>query len=224
MERKEKIELVIWIVLLIVLFILFYQFLKVKEIKTSEIVMVSFPNQKNLTGKKIVMVIAYQDFRDIEYFVPKEILKNAGAEVIVASNKKGTALGADGGQVDVDLLVEEINPQNFDAVIFVGGPGCLKNLDNEASYKLINQTVSEGKVLGSICISPVILAKSGVLKEKKATVWSSLLDKSGIKILEENGAIYVPEGVVVDGKIITANGPDSARDFGKKIVELLTSD
>jgi len=172
---------------------------------------------------KVVMVTAFKDFRDEEYFAPKEVLEGAGIEVKTASNQKGLARGADGGETEVDLLVSEINPAEIDAVVFVGGPGCLDNLDNEDSYRIIKETVAQGKILASICISPVILAKAGVLQRKKATVWSSPMDKGPVKILEENGADYQEEPVVVDGKIITGNGPSAAKDFGEAIKKLLTS-
>jgi len=178
----------------------------------------------NLQGKKIIMIVAFRDFRDAEYFVPKEILEAAGAELKTASNKKGTAIGADGGDTEVDLLVSEINSVDFDAVIFVGGPGALDAFDNEDSYELARETVSQDKVLASICISPVILAKAGVLKGKKATVWSSALDRSPVKTLQNYGAIYQDQLVVVDGKIITANGPGAAEEFGEAIVKLLTKE
>ncbi len=171
---------------------------------------------------KVVIIIAHRNFRDEEYFIPKEILERAGAEVKTASNQMGRALGADGGEVKIDLLISKINIADFDVVVFIGGPGCLENLDNENSYKVAEETVSQNKVLASICISPIILAKAGVLAGKKATVWSSPMDKSPIKILGENGAIYQDELVVVDGKIITGNGPGAAKEFGEKIVEVLT--
>ena len=184
---------------------------------------IAMPEEK-LADKKIVMIIAYRDFRDEEYFVPKEILEGAGAEVKTASNQMGRALGADGGEVEIDLLVKDLNPAEFDVVVFIGGPGCLGNLDNENSYQVAKETVSQNKILASICISPIILAKAGVLKGKKATVWSSPMDRSPVKILEENGAIYQDELVVVDGKIITGNGPGAAEEFGEAIIRVLTEE
>jgi protease I len=178
---------------------------------------------QNTLNKKIAIIVAFRDFRDEEYFMPKEILEEVGFEVKTASNKKGRALGADGGEVDINLLVSEINPADFSALVFIGGPGCLRALDNEESYKVARETVAKNKVLAAICISPVVLAKAGVLKSKKATVWSSPMDRSSIKILEDNKAEYLPEPVVVDGKIITASGPVAAREFGEKIVEGLTN-
>ena len=176
---------------------------------------------KALEGRKIVMAIAFKDFRDEEYFKPRQIFEAAGAEVKTASNQKGKAMGADGGEVEVDLLVSEVNLAEFDAVVFIGGPGALQYLDNEDSYKLAQETVSENKLLAAICISPVILAKAEVLEGKKATVWTSAMDKSAIKTLEDSGAVYQDESVVADGRIITAVGPTAAEAFGMKVVEAL---
>jgi len=173
-------------------------------------------------NKKIVIIIAFKDFRDEEYFTPKEILETAGIEVKTASNKIGTAIGADGGEVKVDFLITDINAADFDGVVFIGGPGCLKNLDNEDSYRLIKEIVSQNKILASICISPVILAKAGVLERKRVTVWSSPLDRGPVKTLKENGAIYEDSSVVADGNIITANGPAAARKFSEAIIKALT--
>jgi protease I len=179
--------------------------------------------EKTLENKKIVMILAFRNFRDEEYFTPREVLERAGAQIKTASNQKGQALGADGGEINVDLLVSEINPAEFDAIVFIGGPGCLNALDNEESYKVVRETISQKKVLASICISPLILAKAGVLDGKRATVWSSSMDRSPINVLQERGAIYEDKNVVIDGKIITGNGPAAAQEFGEKIVELLTS-
>jgi protease I len=187
---------------------------KGKEIPQKEKIMLE------KTGKKAVMIIAFRDFRDAEYFLPKEILEKAGIEVKTASNRMGTAIGADGGDTKVDLLVSQINVSDFDAIIFVGGPGCLNALDNEDSYRVAREAVSQEKILAAICISPVILAKAGVLKGKKATVWTDFT-KSQAKILEKEGATFEEKPVVVDGKIITANGPGAAKDFGEAILEFL---
>lgn len=173
--------------------------------------------------KKIIIVISSSNFRDEEYFIPKDIFIKNGFKVRTASNKLGMAIGVNGGDTLVDRLVSEVKIDEFDAVIFIGGPGTLKNLDNDDSYQLIKKTIKNNKILGSICISPVILAKSGILKNKKATVWSSNMDKSAIKILKENGAIYKEEPVVIDGKIITADGPSSARLFAETIIDILST-
>lgn len=178
--------------------------------------------EKPLEGKSIVMLIAFKDFRDEEYFIPKQIFLAAGVKtVLTASTRVGTAIGADGGEVPVNLLIKDINVADFDAVVFIGGPGALKELDNENSYRVVRDTISQGKLLSAICISPAILAKAGALRGKKATVWTSSMDKSAVKILEDNGAIFEDKSVVADGLIITGNGPSAAEEFAMKIIELL---
>jgi len=167
------------------------------------------------------MVIAWRGFRSEEYFEPKRILEQAGVVVKTASVEKGIAKGTGIGSTKVDLLIGEINPLDFDAVIFVGGPQALQYLDNQNSYRIIRETVKCGKILAAICISPTILAKSGVLQGKKATVWYSAVNRQPIEILKENGANFVDQDVVQDGNIITANGPGAAKKFGKTILEVL---
>ena len=171
-----------------------------------------------LKTKKVALIIAFKDFRDIEYFIPKDILLNAGIKVLTASNENGVAIGADGGEAKVDIILKDLKPEDFDGIIFIGGSGALKYLDNELSYKILQKTKG---IIGAICIAPVILARSGILKNKKSAVWSDNMQKMGIKILKENGAIYQDTPVVVDGNIITASGSDAAEEFGAAIVKAL---
>lgn len=173
-----------------------------------------------MDGKKIAMIVAFRDFKDEEYFTPKKILEDAGAKVITVSSQKGKAFGVDGGDVDADLALEELKTENCDAVIFVGGGGAVAYVDNAECCRVAKEVIAGDKILGAICIAPIILAKCGALRGKKATVWSLPLDKWPIKILKENGAEYVDENVVVDGKIITANGPASAEEFAKEIIKM----
>ena len=189
-----------------------------KEFSTNKIFM-----NHSLLNKKIAIVISFRDFRDIEYFVPKNVFEAAGAEVITLSSKIGIAIGADGGEVKVDNLVSKTDVGDFDAVVFIGGSGMSKNLDNEDFQNLVQQTIAEKKVLGGICIAPVLLAKAGVLGGKKATVWSHYLTKEPINILKRSGAFYNEESVVVDGRIVTADGPDVSEQWAVKIVEVLSS-
>jgi len=181
---------------------------------------ITFPS-KNME-KKILMVVAFKNFKDEEYFVTKEVLEKAGYLIETTSSQKGVAVGTEGGDAVITLLPSEIYPRDYEAVVFVGGEGMGKELDNQDFQKLAQEFQKANKVVSAICIAPGLLAKAGVLEGKKATVWSSILDKSGIKILEANGAIYDKGPVVTDGKIITANGPDAAQEFGEAIVNLLS--
>lgn len=174
-------------------------------------------------AKKIAMVIAFREFRDEEYFIPKRIFETAGFEVVTVSSSLGKAIGKLGGETDVNLLLENLRPGDFEAVLFIGGPGAANYIDNETCHQIARETIEQEKVLGAICIAPAILAKAGVLKDKKATVWSSPLDKSAVKILKNSGTDYQEEPVVVDGKIVTAQGPFAAKSFAEAIIKELSS-
>lgn len=176
----------------------------------------------SLTGKKIAMVIAFQDFRDEEYFIPKSIFEGEGARVITVSTQQGKALGTYGGTTNVDITLDELQAGDIDALVFIGGSGSAAFMDEPLAHRLLQDVVVQNKIVGAICIAPAILAKSGVLKGKKATVWSSQMDKSAVRILEKEGAEYQKLPVVIDGRIITADGPSSARKFAEAVVKGLT--
>ncbi len=177
--------------------------------------------RKLLTDKKIAMIIAQQDFRDEEYFIPKSIFSTEGAQIKTISTKKGEALGTYGGIINVDSSLDDLKVSDFDAIVFVGGSGAAKYIEDEKCHQIAQEAISGNKVLGAICIAPTILARSGVLRGKRATVWSSSLDKSAVKILKEEGANYEKSPVVRDGNIITAAGPQAARKFAETIVRVL---
>lgn len=167
--------------------------------------------------KKIAMVISESDFRDEEFLEPREIFKEAGFEVKVASNSLGEARGVLGARVKPDMLVSNIKPEDFDAIVFVGGQGASRYWDDQSVHKLIRDAAADGKVIAAICIAPVTLANSGVLKGKRATVWHS----EGSQ-LEDAGAIYTGKGTERDGRVITASGPDYAGEFGREIASALS--
>lgn len=178
---------------------------------------------KEIAKKPVVMIIPRKGFRDAEYFIPREIFEKAGLKVITASNEIGAALGADGGETEAEILLESVEPECFSAIVFVGGPGTLKALDNEKSYSLARKTAGTNRILAAICIAPLILAKAGALRGKKATVWASGMDKSQIRLLEKFGAVYGGPETVKDGCIITAPGAEHAGGFANKIVESLNN-
>jgi len=167
--------------------------------------------------KKIAIVAASKDFRDEEYFIPQEVFEKEGLSFEVFSDKKGVLVGAYGGEGFAGKEIGELDVDGFSGIVFVGGSGAMKLLDNEESYRVVKESVKSGKILAAICISPVILAKAGVLRGKKVTVWSSSMDKSAIKEVEDYGGEYKKERVVRDGGIITGEGPEVAEEFAKEV-------
>ncbi|NLI62591.1 MAG: DJ-1/PfpI family protein [Methanosarcinaceae archaeon] len=170
--------------------------------------------------KYILMVIAPENFRDEEFFEPKEVFEQNGFEVIVASTETGTAKGTQGGTFDIDFTVDRAKSERYDAIVISGGGGSRKHLwDNKTLHKLLNDFNSENKTVAAICISPVVLAKAGLLKEKKCTVFN---DTESIEIIKKaGGKLDIEKNVVRDGNIITANGPAASKAFGEEVIKKL---
>ncbi len=167
-------------------------------------------------AKKVLMVIAPDDFRDEEYREPRRILEEKGCQVTVASSHTREATGMLGMKVTPDLRIDRANVADFDAVIFVGGRGAEAYFQDARAHGLAAEAVRSGKPLGAICVAPTILANAGLLQGKLATVWPSQS-----KALISSGARYTAESVERDGIIITADGPASAVGFGEEVARAL---
>lgn len=169
---------------------------------------------------KVLFVIAPSGFRDEELFQTREVVQGAGYKATVASTTRNEAVGMLGGRAKPDMTIQEVNLSEYDAVIFVGGQGVeTHNLpENPAVVRLAKEASSLGKVVGAICIAPRILASADLVRGKRVT---SFGDSETVSMLKEAGGNYTGRSVEVDGKLVTADGPSSARKFGQKIVELL---
>ncbi len=172
----------------------------------------------DLSNKTILMVIAPSDFRDEELFVPKDFFEKNGAEVVIVSDRKGTAKGMLSRTASVDLSVSEVDISDYDAVVFVGGSGVEshKLYENDAYLKLAADADSSGKVIGAICLGPMVPASAGILAGKDATVF-----ESGAAYITGKGANYTGAGVTSDGRIITGEGPHAAEEFARTVAGAL---
>jgi len=173
-----------------------------------------------LVKKKALIVIAPNDFQDIEFLHTKEELEKADIKITIASTKKETAKGMQGAIVKIDLPLRQVNVDDFDAIIFIGGLGASPYYRNKKALSIIKDAYSKNKKICAICVAPLILAKTGILKGKRATVYD-LNIKELAQMLKDEGAIYTRKQVEVDGNIITANGPNAARKFGRIIAKEL---
>jgi protease I len=169
-----------------------------------------------LNGKKVLMVIASNNFRDEEYFEPRKALEDAGARVVVACSSLNTAKGKLGLEVKPDILISDVKEGDYDGIVFVGGGGSKEYFDNPVAHKLAQGFYGHNKLTSAICIAPAILANAGLLRQKKATSFPS-----SAEILKTKGAVFTGSGVESDGIIVTGVGPEAAKQFGEKLVEVL---
>lgn len=165
-----------------------------------------------------LIVIAQNGFQDVEYAGTRKGLELAGFTVKVASSEPGPCVGKFGGTAVAELAMQDANIEEFDRVAFIGGPGAFALRDDAQAQRIAQETFAAGKPLGAICIAPMILAAAGVLHGKKATVATPSDEQ--VPYFAAAGATYTGEPVTVDGKIVTANGPDAADEFGRTLAAL----
>jgi len=171
-----------------------------------------------LSGKKILMVIAPRNFRDEEFNIPHSFFIKEGARVVVASTDTAEATGMLGMKVKPDKSLKDVNPLDFDALVLVGGSGSTVLWDNKLLHKYVRTAFENDKVIGAICLSPVVLVKSGILKGKGATCYVTPEVK---RIFRENDVNLTGDPLNITGNIVTANGPAVAKRYAEKIAELL---
>lgn len=166
---------------------------------------------------KLLMIIAQEGFRDEECFETKNSLAANNIEVLIAAPKKDIAKGSQGKEIMPDLGFDEIKADDFQGICLVGGQGSKQLVDNEKIMQLIKEFDQQEKLISAICYAPVILAKAKVLDNKKATC-----HLSAKQILQQVPNLeFINENVVVDNRVITADGPEAAFEFGEAIAKYL---
>lgn len=169
--------------------------------------------------KHVVLFVASRGFQAKEYLDTKQALELNGIQVETGSDQLGEVVASDGTVAQATTCLELCDPATVDGVFFIGGPGALACLDNQEANRVLNECLLLKKSYGAICIAPRILAKANVLIGKQATGWDQ--DGELSVIFANNQVIYKPEAVVVDGNVVTANGPEAATAFGEAISQLL---
>jgi protease I len=160
-----------------------------------------------------IFVVAQRGFRDEELIEPHRALEEAGWRCTIASSHEGVCTGMLGARVTATLALSEVRPEDYDAVVFIGGNGAHALFDDQDAHRLASTLAAANKVVAAICIAPTILARAGVLLGRHATSFAS--ERTA---LVKTGAYVDDACVVVDGNIVTADGPRVAEEFGRAIL------
>lgn len=166
-----------------------------------------------------ILILATDGYERSELRVPLEQLRTKGATVKIASLKKQPIKSWDdknwGDTVDVDMIIQDVRINEFDALVLPGGqinPDILRT--DEKAVQLVRDFVSAGKVVAAVCHAPWLLVEADALRGRKATSYHSI--KTDVK---NAGAEWVDEQVVTDQGIITSRNPGDLNAFVAKIVE-----
>ena len=168
-----------------------------------------------------ILIMATDGYEQSELFVPLEKLRAAGATVNIAAPKKGPIKAWDvdnwGKSVDADLEIDDIDADDFDALVLPGGqinPDKLRI--NERAVELVLDFLDSEKIVAAICHAPWLLVEADAVEGRTLTSWPSV--KTDI---ENAGGDWVDEEVVVDDNIITSRSPKDLDAFTAKIIEEL---
>ncbi len=168
-----------------------------------------------------VLIIATDGFEQSELMEPLRLLREAGAEVSIASLKPGEIKGWDqkdwGKSVPVDLTIDQVSSEDYDALLLPGGqmnPDILR-MEHKV-IEVIREFDAARKPIAAICHAPWLLAEAKLLEGRTVTGWPSIRTD-----LANAGAAVVDEEVVIDGNLITSRKPDDIPAFTEALMEAL---
>lgn len=165
---------------------------------------------------KVLSIIGPVGYQDKEYEDSKKALEAAGHEVVTCC-MSAVATGKFGGKVTADVLLVNVEPDEYDAVVFIGGPGSHIYFDNKRAQAIAKAFFESGKVTAAICAAPSILANAGLLDGVKCTCFEDQVGN-----LSSKGAnVMASEAVVVDGLIVTGKDAKCAEEFGTTIAKVI---
>lgn len=170
---------------------------------------------------KRVMILATDGFEQSELEQPKQRLEEAGFETAVVSPNDGEIQGWDqtdwGQPVKVDLTINQVDANDFDALLLPGGqinPDKLRMEDG--AVQLVRDFCQAGKPVAAICHGPWLLVEADVLDNKTVTGWPSIRTD-----LRNAGANVVDREVAIDGNLITSRKPDDIPAFSDALIKAL---
>lgn len=174
--------------------------------------------EKDLSGKRVAIVVA-NGFEQIEMTDPREALDGAGAETDLVSIEDGEVKGWEhtewGRTFDVEVPIDDADPDDYDALLLPGGvmsPDRLRR--DERVLAFVRAFFEAGKPVAAICHGPWTLIDAGVVEGRRVTSYPSIR-----KDLENAGAEWVDEEVVVDQGLVTSRKPADLPAFDAKMIE-----
>ncbi|MCZ7639561.1 MAG: DJ-1/PfpI family protein [Verrucomicrobia bacterium] len=167
--------------------------------------------------RKRVLCLLFPGFEEIETLTPVDLLRRAGAEVVMASfTGEPLVTGRSNVTVRADAALADVAGQSFDLLLLPGGPGVKAVRADGRAAMLAKQFAASGKTVAAICAAPTVLADAGLLTDHRYTAHFS--------VNEELPMALAGERVVEDGPIITSRGAGTALDFGLALVRHLFDD
>lgn len=174
---------------------------------------------KKLEGQKIAILMDNEGVEEIELKAPMQAVKDAGADVVLLAPDEGEIQAFNhldkGSKFTVDRQIADASPEDFSVLILPGGVANPDNLRTDPdAVGFISDFLKSGRTVAAICHAPWTLVEAGAVEGRTLTSWPSL--KTDI---ENAGATWVDEEVVVDDNLITSRKPGDLEQFCHTVVE-----
>lgn len=162
-----------------------------------------------------VLIPLASGFEEVEAVTNIDVLRRASIEVVTISLNSLDVKGDHGIPIIADQRIDQINIDDFDAIVLPGGmPGAGNLRDSPKILEFVRKIYNKDGLVAAVCAAPIVLEEAGILKGNKATSYPGFSD-------EMPSSEYLEKRVVKDGNIITARGPGVAMGFALTIVEYL---
>lgn len=166
--------------------------------------------------RKHVLIISADGFEDSELLQPYQQLNEEGVTADITSLQTGTITGKHGMEVNANITVEDVNPDDYDMLLLPGGKAPADLRKHQRVLDIAQHFFQTGKSVAAICHGPQILVSAGVMKGRMATSAGSVAEE-----LKTAGADYRDQAVVTDGNLITSRKPDDIPAFMREILARL---
>ncbi|HCX64567.1 MAG TPA: protease [Eubacteriaceae bacterium] len=169
-----------------------------------------------LKGKKILAFV-HEDFEDLELHYPVYRLMEEGAEVVLAGEKRQeTYTGKHGVPAKSDVAFEDVNPEEFDALIVPGGwaPDKIRRFPH--ALNIVRNMDQKKKPLGIICHAGWVFISAGILNGRKATSVTAIKDD-----MVNAGVEWTDEPVVVDGNLVSSRRPPDLPTYMRTFIKVM---
>ena len=169
-------------------------------------------------AKKKVAILIEKNFEDSEFQIPYNALKAAGAEVTVLGSRVNETYAGKQGKASIapDGTTTEARARDFDAVVIPGGMAPDTMRTNMKTVRFVQDAVEQGKLVAAICHGPQVLIEGDLLKGKRATGFRAIR-----KDMQNAGADYADEPLVLDGQLLTSRRPSDLPIFTASILNRL---
>ena len=170
-----------------------------------------------LTGMRIA-VLAERDFEDLELWYPLIRLREAGAQTVVIGMGAPSYQGKHGIEVKVDCTAAHVTADSLDGLVVPGGWAPDRLRRDPVLLALVRDVFQQGKVVASICHGPWVLISAKICAGKRMTGVVAVKDD-----LENAGAVFVDQEVVIDGNLVTSRTPRDIPAWGRELVKALVA-